>query len=309
MSLEEACANPAFPLPVGSIFPYMGLKRFIPSTFLWCNGSPVKKTDYPELYRLIGDQFQGSNIAVDGSFYLPQLASVGSASDEPVYLIPNSTLKVDAESPNAILKPTIHSSDALPSIAAANIPALTNTNFSQVYPNTQNSVQGRTLNARGDYDGSRYAATNVDGTNTPRIVRLNASSETGATSTLDSMTIEYSNPNPAAVGDIKLNADHEVRYGGMTCVYLIKAQSSYKIGGNRVAINEQSTQETNLKNANTALKNAVRSYTNAQDQENLQDAADEKAAIDSQGQGGGTEYIYEDTKQLSGFIPNPRPTY
>ena len=306
MSLEEACANPAFPLPVGCIFPYMGMKRYIPSTFLWCNGSAVKKDDYPELYNTIGDRFRGSNVALSDEFYLPQLASYANPGDEPVYLVPNPTVKTDATTQSAILPPTIHSSDALPGITSANIPVLAASDFSQVQPNTQAGINGRTLNGRGQ--STKYA-TNTDGTATPKIVKLNASSETGATTTLDDMDITWSNPNPTAVGDIKLNANHEVNYGGMTCVYLIKAFSSYKVNGNASAIVAGAEQQQALKNSQAAEKAAYRQYINQQEAEEVQKAEDQEDAIADEGQGGGTTIEYEDVPQLSGFILDPNPQY
>lgn len=307
MSLEEACANPAFPLPVGCIFPYMGMKKYMnQETFLWCNGSAVKKDDYPELYNTIGDRFRGSNVALSDSFYLPQLASVAQPTDDPVYLVPNPTVKTDANTPSAILTPTIHSSAALPGISSANIPALAASDFSQVQPSVQVGIAGRTLNGRGQ---NPKQATNTDGTATPRIVKLNASSETGATTTLDDMTISWSNPNPAAVGDIKLNADHEVNYGGMTCLYLIKARSSYKTGGNSEAIVAGAEQQQALKNSQAAEKSAYRQYINRQEAEAVQEAQDQEDAIADEGQGGGTTIEYEDVPQLSGFILDPNPQY
>ena len=307
MSLEEACANPAFPLPVGSIFPYMGLKRFIPPTFLWCNGSEVKIKDYPELYKAIGNRFQGSLTPLSEGFYLPQLGQYeGVSPTDPVYLVPNPTIKTDDTTNFAILPPTIHSSDALPGIAAANIPALAASDFTATYPDLQDSITGRTLNARGE---NPQEATNTDGTATPKIVKLNASNETGATATLDDMTIEYSNPNPEKVGDIKLNATHEVNYGGMTCIYLIKAQSSYRLGGNADAINARQDRQQAIKTSQAAEKVAYRGYVNQQDAEEEQKAEDEKDAIADKGQGGGTTIEYEDVPQLSGFILDPNPQY
>jgi len=306
MSLEEACANPAFPLPVGSIFPYMGLKRFIPPTFLWCNGSEVKIKDYPELYKAIGNKFRGSLTPLSDGFYLPQLGQYdGPGGSDPVYIVPNPTLKTDDNTNFGILPPTIHSSDPLPGIAAANIPALAASDFSQVQPNLQEGISGRTLNARGE---NPQEATTT-GSNTPRIVKLNASSETGATATLDDMEISYSNPTPEKVGDIKLNATHEVNYGGMTCIYLIKAQSSYRIGGNADAINARATRQQEIKNSEAAEASAYRGYINRQDAIEGQKAEDEKDAIADEGQGGGTEVPYEDVKQLSGFVLDPRPQY
>ena len=83
MSLENSCANPAFPLPIGSIMPYMGLEEFIPPTFLVCDGRAVSKVDYPELFLVLGNTFNGTGLVSAGYFLLPKI------NDLETYLVPN----------------------------------------------------------------------------------------------------------------------------------------------------------------------------------------------------------------------------
>jgi microcystin-dependent protein len=41
-------------VPVGAIYPYGGKLKTIPKGFLICDGKVLKKTEYPELFQVIG---------------------------------------------------------------------------------------------------------------------------------------------------------------------------------------------------------------------------------------------------------------
>lgn len=56
---------------VGTIIPFGGASDKIPQGFLLCNGSEVLKTDYAELYAVIGDAF--GTASVNTKFVLPDL--------------------------------------------------------------------------------------------------------------------------------------------------------------------------------------------------------------------------------------------
>ena len=43
--------------PVGCIFPFAGIN--LPAGYLLCNGTSYKKTDYPDLYAVIGNKYGG----------------------------------------------------------------------------------------------------------------------------------------------------------------------------------------------------------------------------------------------------------
>lgn len=61
--------------PLGTILPFGGSD--IPSGWLLCNGDQISKTDYAELYAIIGDSFQGAKAdPTSGNFYLPDLREV-----------------------------------------------------------------------------------------------------------------------------------------------------------------------------------------------------------------------------------------
>ena len=55
--------------PIGTILPFGGTD--IPAGFLLCNGAEVLKTDYAELYAVIGDAF--GTASVNTKFVLPDL--------------------------------------------------------------------------------------------------------------------------------------------------------------------------------------------------------------------------------------------
>lgn len=57
--------------PVGTIIAWIGNTSNTPEGYLVCDGSEVSKTDYPELYSVIGDKFGTSS--EEGKFKLPNL--------------------------------------------------------------------------------------------------------------------------------------------------------------------------------------------------------------------------------------------
>ncbi len=304
MSLENSCANPAFPLPIGSLMPYMGLADRVPPTFLICDGRAVNVADYPELYRVLGDTFNGNGLVSEGEFLLPKL------NDQETYLVPNGTLKTDPTQANAILTPVLHSSDDIPALAATNIPIMSPAAFTPTYPDKQVGLVGRTLNARGDYPGGRYYATDSTGSNTPKIVALNSSSEGGCFCSMTSADYQYVNPTPASLGNIDLNDDHPVQYGGMTCIYIIKAFTSYAPSASKnAAITQSINYQVAYKNDVAARETAVDTATGVADAQQDALAADEASAIADDGQGGGTEYEYADVPQLEGFRVPPTRNY
>lgn len=304
MSLENSCANPAFPLPIGCIMPYMGLANSIPPTFLVCDGRTVSRADFPELFLVLGNTFNGTASVPAGSFKLPKI------NDTETYLVPNGTLKTDPTRANGIIAPYLHSSDVLPSLTGVQIPQLNSANFSATYPKEQVGIVGRSFNARGDYQTSRYLATDSTGSSNPPIVKLNSSNESGGFASMTAADYIYQNPTPAPIGDIILNDNHSVQYGGMSCIYIIKAFSSYALSASKnTAINTVQEQEAAYAAEVLAQEAAIVVATNLQDAANDQRAADEAAAIAADGAGGGTDFPYANVPQLEGFILNPNPTF
>lgn len=299
MSLENSCANPAFPLPIGSIMPYMGLADFIPPTFLVCDGRAVSKVDYPELFLVLGNTFNGTGLVSAGYFLLPKI------NDLETYLVPNGTMKTDPTRANGIIAPYLHSSDVLPAFTATNIPAMYNT-FTPTYPTDQVGIVGRSFNGRGDYTPGRYYATDSTGSSNPPIVKANSSSEGGGFATLNTADYIYQNPTQAPVGDIVLNDNHSIQYGGMTCIYIIKAFSSYAPSASKnAAINTVEEQEAAYAVEVAAREAAIVVATALQDGANDQSAVDEAAAIAAEGAGGGTVYSFAGVEQLEGFRMPP----
>jgi microcystin-dependent protein len=75
MSAQSTDGFQAFPVPVGSVFSYAGgvtLGR-LPKEYLVCNGASYLRTDYPELFGVIGTTFG----FVDGThFSVPNMVGV-----------------------------------------------------------------------------------------------------------------------------------------------------------------------------------------------------------------------------------------
>lgn len=58
-------------IPVGVVVPFAGRKPRVPDGWLLCDGTPVSKTEYPELYDVIGDDYSyGSD---ENTFKIPDL--------------------------------------------------------------------------------------------------------------------------------------------------------------------------------------------------------------------------------------------
>lgn len=301
MSLENSCANPAFPLPIGCIMPYMGLANSIPPTFLVCDGRTVSKADFPELFLVLTNTFNGTASVPAGQFKLPKLDSTET------YLVPNGTLKTDPTRANGIIAPSLHSSDVLPALTGVQIPQLDQANFSAVNPKDQEGIVGRSFNARGDYQTSRYLATDSTGSSNPPIVKLDSSNESGGFASMTAADYIYQNPTPAAIGDIILNDNHSVQYGGMSCIYIIKAFSSYALSASKnAAINRVEEQEAAFAVEVAAQKAAEVVATNLQDAANDTRAADAASATAADGEGGGTIIEYSNFPEL---IPNPVPPF
>ena len=53
-------------IPIGAILPYAGVNP--PSGFLFCDGSEVQKVQYPDLYAIIGDYYNGAEPLVTSPF-------------------------------------------------------------------------------------------------------------------------------------------------------------------------------------------------------------------------------------------------
>ena len=306
MSLEQNCANPAFPLPIGSIMPYMGLANTIPQTFLPCNGQQLSRVDYPELFLTLGTTFNGTAVLPSGQFLLPKI------NDDVTYLVPNGTLKTDPARANGILAPVIHSSSsATPALTAANIPTMTGSNFTQTYPNNQSGLQGRTMNGLGDTSYQFYQAkTGSSPSSSPLIVRTSSTKQYDGSGSMTTADYTYENPTPTPVGNIVLNDDHVVQYGGMTCIYIIKAFTSYTPSASKNAsINEGLLANAEYVAGVAAQKAAEETSIALADAQNVQRAADEATALDNNGQGGGTEYPYATVPQLEGYRMPPTNTY
>jgi microcystin-dependent protein len=62
--------NISLGIPVGIIVPFAGKKEKIPQGWLLCNGDPVSKDKYPQLFEAIGANWGGD---ANPNFYLPDL--------------------------------------------------------------------------------------------------------------------------------------------------------------------------------------------------------------------------------------------
>lgn len=108
MSVNNSLGNDGFPTPVGTILPFFGKQaNRLPSAWLYCAGQELVKTDYPELYATIGDDFNLTTTTT-GSFCLPQLALGDN------YLYPSDETEAGGDIPSKSLNPIAeHTTDVL----------------------------------------------------------------------------------------------------------------------------------------------------------------------------------------------------
>lgn len=96
---DERTEESLYPVPVGTILIWPGTKDNVPMGYMMCNGDSIRKDEYPELYAIIGDNFNNKaymkygsegfyNNPPEGYFRLPDLQErfiVGSSSFSTEY--------------------------------------------------------------------------------------------------------------------------------------------------------------------------------------------------------------------------------
>ena len=136
-------------LLVGTIMPWA--KSNQPTGFLYCDGSPVSRTDYADLFALVGTTFGSGNGS--STFNLPdfQDRSAIGASNNRAFASKNSTALAD-KTPNVTFGSASVSVTSNHNIATANqnvdIPAHTHFTFNSTRSNaTLNQANLNTVNA------------------------------------------------------------------------------------------------------------------------------------------------------------------
>lgn len=76
MSAKELLGDADYPIPVGAMTFWAGLNP--PQGWLLCDGSSKLINDYPDLYRVLGNQFGAASV---GYFKLPDTLGSATASD------------------------------------------------------------------------------------------------------------------------------------------------------------------------------------------------------------------------------------
>jgi hypothetical protein len=324
MSIRNSLGVDGFPFPVGTILPYAGNAGNLPDCWEFCDGTPRLKADYGELYGWLKDAYNFGLVSED-SFLLPNLGT----SD--TYLYPSDTLETDAGEPKKATVETADGDEILIPLSA--IPNFTTGNFTTTNPTKQDGVARITLAGRGDEPTGNYYACGDCGAD-PNIVKLNASSEDGGTFTLNSVDYLFKNKKlntadpPVLVSaqlpikDLTTDSLHAIEYGGWVCAHIIKVSSFLDdpngverkafYNNNRLAIEQE---------AGYVARDAARLVEITQDDlRRDQEAAAEAAALDAEGQGGGTNVPYAarpgapasdggDVPNLAGFILPANPTY
>jgi microcystin-dependent protein len=98
MSVRNESTPNGYPIPVGTIFPFVGTNRaYIPPGWLICNADDLLISDYPELYEVLGTNYNG-NTTPAGSFRVPDLVNhqyiVGRAATNPA-ILPGALAQID----------------------------------------------------------------------------------------------------------------------------------------------------------------------------------------------------------------------
>lgn len=324
MSVRNSLGVDGFPYPVGTIIPFAGDASSLPNCWEFCDGSVRLKKDYGELWGWLKDAYTFGLVSED-SFLIPNL------STNDTYLYPSDTLMTDGGEP---LPASIETADGDEIIVpVGSIPNFTTGNLTITSPTKQDGVARITLAGRGDEPTGNYYACGDCGAN-PDIVKLNASSETGGTFTLNSADYVFKNKKlndadpPVLVSaqvpikDITTDTTHSIEYGGWTCAHIIKVSSFLDdpngekrkafYNSNIIAIDQQ--QEYIDRDA------ALAEEINQDNQRRDQLARDEFLALEANGQGGGTNIPYAarsgapaskggDCPNLAGFVLPADPTF
>jgi len=300
MSVNNSLAYQGFPLPVGSILPtVLSNPNSVPSAWLFCAGQELSKTDYPELYQAIGDNFNLTTTASD-KFCLPDLSSPDN------YILPSNRTQQGGDGGVVPASIQTDSNITIPSNA---IPSLTGSNFSKTYATSQvGFARGVSFNVRGDYTDSSYFANSTSSAS-PDIVKLNSSTEDSGTFTLVSADYKFKNDNQQSIINIKTDSTHGIQYGGIKVCYIIKVSSFLydPTGELRKSWDDVRLEAQENAQAQADQKSAYDYQTNQRNQQADQYAYEQKLALEEGGQGGGTDVLYADVPTLSGFIIPPNP--
>ncbi len=301
MSVNNSLGYNGFPLPVGTILPTV-LKdppNQVGSAWLFCGGQELAKKDYPELYSAIGDNYNLSTTASD-KFCLPDLSTPDN------YILPHN--KTEKGGDGGVVPASIQTDTDI-TIQSNAIPSLTGTNFTKSYATQQvGFARGVSFNVRGDYDESSYFANSTSSAS-PDIVKLNSTTEDGATFTLVSADYKFKNDNQQTITDIKTDSTHGIQYGGLIVNYIIKVSSFlYDPEGQfRKTWDDNSIEAQANAQAQADQATAYATQTADRDAEADTRAEDQKQAISNGTQGGGTDVPYDNVPNLSGFVIPPNP--
>jgi microcystin-dependent protein len=200
MSVQNESSPLDYPIPIGTILPYIGSVASVPLGWLPCNNSAYLISDYPELYSLIGTHYGG---APAGQFRTPILNTGG--------YIRGSAITNTAVNVYSLLAQITD----IP-ITTANLPQLTAANFQF------NSVNATFNNSIYSFDSDNdfsYGAIFPD----PAIAIVKANSEKittyGVTYDAGSSVSFTNNLKTDAFGEVEAS----VILKGYTMLYIIKA--------------------------------------------------------------------------------------
>ena len=288
-------------LPIGSLAPYMGKRSGIPTNFLPCDGRALDPADYPDLYEAIGQQYG----FVAGEFYLPIL------NDPTNYLEPCLDKELDKATDG--LLPPIIKCDAPITLVASDIPSMSASGFA--YATKTPDMTQNTMRPMAAWNGTySHKVTDVIPYSSPQLLTI--PNVTYPSSNCVCVTAPATGfvPN-AALNDpqpveIIVNEDHPVQYGGITCIWIIKAYDYL------IPYASLIQEDKNSRAAAAALIVTQAAYeaalANSITQENIRldaIAANELLALNQYGQGGGTEVPYANVNSLSGFVIPANPTF
>jgi microcystin-dependent protein len=303
MSVSNSLGYEGYPTSVATILPYMGQDaNILPSGWLFCDGRELFKQHYPELYAVIGNNYNLSTTTA-GNFCIPDLRTNDN------YLYPSDETEPGGDGGVSPAKVVIDPANPL-TLTASEIPSLTAGNISTTYATNQvGFAGGLTYNVRGNYPASQYDTTT--GANTPEIVKLNSTTEDSGNFTLTSADYGFKNTNQKAITDIKTDSTHGIQYGGMSCCYIIKVSSLlYDPDGTlRKNIDDVVVEARDAAFQRQLQAEAYATQTEERDQEADDKAENQSQALDANGQGGGTAVPFADVPMLSGFVIPANPEY
>jgi len=306
MSVQNSVGYDAYPVPVGTIVPFFLTSGKIPPSWLLCDGSVLVEADYRELYSVIGTNY------------------TLSADPSPVFRLPSLTIPANYIQPSltrsvGLLPPEIATSDTAV-LTAANIPPIDATKFTSTHPTIANFSKFPAIQEKG-VALNKVKAIGLPG-QLPQLIWDDTDTQVSVPFTAIASAFTATRVGADAPITITINDDYPVQYGGISCLYIIKAIGLPQ-NDDQLRLVSQTLDAVLAQQAQFVVQSQAIETNNAALFSPVSplgilvvEANDSEAALAALGQGGGTTPAYSNVvgsatfcPALSGFLIAPNPEF